>query len=104
MSADHMSVCPNCATEAINARKELRQELEAVYGEVSSEEYVKMLKRIEYLPDLPKEKRMRQDYEVYVEEETGELHLEWSCYCYDCGFEKKLELKWDVLNLGESGD
>ena len=84
MSADNWAVCPRCHASGASAPKPKPP----IYGRASEEQYKAFLAgeyQGEIAKDAEDERKMREDYEIFVSEE-GVLTVKYSCSCYECGF------------------
>lgn len=80
MSADNWAVCPRCHKQY--------KEPESKYGKVSEEEYIALLSK----PKESEAQNMREDWSIGMDE-TGELHVGYSCACEKCGFSYEFETR-----------
>lgn len=103
MSADNWSECPKCIVEicATYEKKvaESAARLQAAYGKVDAEEYLRMSATHEELVDGQElaEETLREDYEQGIHE--GKYFCDYSAVCQQCGWsftfnhEEKLKIK-----------
>jgi hypothetical protein len=87
MSADAWRVCPQC-------KDKLYKKLKSSYGKIPEEEYVLLLKQKEDLQDESNTATLREDYEIYTDEE-GLFSVSYGCSCDKCGF--KFEYNYSKL-------
>jgi hypothetical protein len=97
MSADRWSTCPRCKVRFDEARKDYAARTDALYGQVSAEEFMQFLAR-EERPQRPSD-TLREDYEVYMRD-TGVLCIDYYASCEACGFQFHYENE-ESANLAE---
>ena len=90
MSADNWAVCPRCKKREMNAIAELDRKVEAMYGQLSIDDFLVMRQeaqtRREALP--MRIATFREDYEIYGAED-GAVEVHYSGSCKDCGLKLK---------------
>lgn len=86
MSADNWAICPKCLSNHEEAVSKRQKDVEAAYGKVSSQEYLKLLKDAE---DKKKPKNLdtlREDFGIGITEK-GEFFVSYRGGCDRCGLE-----------------
>lgn len=89
MSADNWAMCPKCKELADHKLEVLEDKVSKAYGQVSSEEYLALVKKIEQPIKL--EQTLREDYEIGILDE--EFYVRYAGACTVCGF--RYEYKHD---------
>jgi hypothetical protein len=100
MGADRWSVCWKCEDADNNELGELKARRNSQYGKIPKEEYDLLQTKIDELEarlDNPKE-QLREDWEVTS---GGNLGFYYSCHCYRCGYNFKIEKLWLAKDIEE---
>lgn len=101
MSADRWSVCHKCEDADQEELEALKARRNAQYGKLSLLEYDALCAKIEELEnaiDKPKE-TLREDWEIVG---GPVLKFYYSCQCYRCGYNYKVEKVWLPKDIEES--
>lgn len=87
MSADKYSICPRCQKNAdVELEKRVAKAAKA-YGTVSADEFITMAQEARTVKPL--EARLRQDWEIGVDE--NHFSADFRCSCSVCRFEFKFK-------------
>lgn len=87
MSADNWATCPKCLAEAKAKKAALEHAVQDAYGKVPIEEFDEM--RTEAEKPVNIDQTLREDYELFIEEDTGLFRVIYDGFCKTCGFGKK---------------
>jgi len=87
MIADNWAICPQCQIIAVQRQAEEEQELAAAYGQVSSEEYLRLFEasRIKLVP----QETLRESWDIGIWE--GKFDVSYCATCLECGLTHKFE-------------
>lgn len=94
MSADNWGICPKCAANTIRIKDNMKKQVDDAYGKVSSDEYLKLLKKAS--EPIKQEYTLREDYEIYTNE-YGKFCVSYGCSCNVCGFEYDYEYTENIF-------
>lgn len=100
MSADRWSICWKCEDADNEELEALKARRNAQYGKITKDEYDLLQEKIAELEDRldnPKE-QLREDWEVVS---GPALKFYYSCQCYRCGFNFKIEKLWLLKDIEE---
>ena len=84
MSADNWKECPRCLKRAIAKKEQLEAMVTENYGKVPVEEFDQL--RAEAAKPVDIGQHLREDYEFYLDEETGEFYASYKGRCQECDF------------------
>jgi hypothetical protein len=91
MSADNWKVCPKCLARNLAELRELQKAVDAAYGKVPKEEYMKLRVDVDNFAHL-KEENFREDYEIYTDDKL-QLTVSYYGQCTVC--EETKTFKYD---------
>ena len=94
MSADNWSKCPKCKRKQAKSQEKSLENLKKKYGKISPEEYVQMTNKIHNSPERLKE-TLREDYEIYLEDDI--LIIVYAASCQECDFYYEYKNELDIL-------
>ena len=90
MSADNWGICPKCKKLELQHKKQLEEDARKLYGKISPEDYLQLLKEI---PDKKAlDETLREDYEIGVDSH-GEFYISYGCHCDKCGVKHSFNYK-----------
>ncbi len=93
MSADNWTICPRCHEQYEKKMQESNDSVDASYGKVAPEEYIRLLAENDRLQSQEEPPTLREDYEQGIRD--GEYFLRYSGQCITCGwhYTKKIDEK-----------
>lgn len=83
MSADNWAICPKCRELAEHKKEVLGDKVSRAYGEVSPEEYLDLVKKLN--EPIEQDRTLREDYEIGIRK-TAEFYVRYKAACGVCGF------------------
>ncbi len=92
MSADAWRVCPKCNEAREKETLTMEADVEASYGKVPPEEYIRKLSELNSRKSLDEmgETTLREDYEIGIDED-GEFFINYRGGCTKCKFHFEYE-------------
>jgi hypothetical protein len=85
MSADAWRVCPRCEVKRQKEIEDGQAAVEAAYGNVHSEEYIRLISEQNQLETERAPETLREDYEIWMDED-GKFSVSYHGGCATCGF------------------
>lgn len=98
MSADNWRVCPACADERLQKKRDLSEEIERSYGKVSEKKFLELVDLLNNPIDF--EKTLREDFHQGMGED-GVYRVDYKCHCSKCGFYWEYKDKTIAYSFGE---
>ena len=110
MSADNWTNCPRCTNRIALARETKLNEINALYGKIPADEFVRLLTEAEKMPAEQGEEdaTLREDYELFISK-TDRLHsrkkekpvklifyVSYSAYCTECEWSFKFKHEEEI--------
>jgi len=97
MGANNWAICPRCKQRRLNSIAQKEREFKDAYGKVAPEKFFEMKSELDNLKDSEYEVNMREDYEIYTDED-GEFFITYSCSCKTCGWGHKYQNKYQAYD------
>ncbi len=93
MSADNWGICPRCLKRARAEWDQLQVDVEEGYGVLPPDEWAALRDRSFKNPGDDLKNTLREDYEFWMTEDEGVLHVRYRAGCTEdgCGFSFNLE-------------
>ncbi len=101
MSADNWAICPRCKEKKKVADAKRLSDVEDQYGKVSSEVYIELRQEADAVVSLSA--TLREDFDIGVDDETGQFSVNYHCRCDMCGLQKQFEHNLTIEDM-ESED
>jgi hypothetical protein len=99
VSADNWTQCPKCEAEARKRDVRRLAKIQAAYGKVTSEEFVRAIN--EFSPEAGShDNNLREDYEQGMGKD-GAYTVTYSCSCNTCAFSWKFSHTAQVVDVPE---
>lgn len=89
MSADNWGECPKCETQRQADIVALSQKSSDSYGKVSVDAFDAMRQELADLLNNDMDATLREDYEFYLDPDTGVFEARYSARCTECGWSFK---------------
>jgi len=96
MAARNWGLCPKCTADALRLHEANVKKIDEVYGKISQEDYLKLVKQAENPVKI--EETLREDYDIGVEQD-GKFSILYRCSCEKCGF--KHSFKYEEILAGQ---
>jgi hypothetical protein len=97
VSADNWSTCPACWTRATEEHERRANEVQAMYGVATVEEFDAARAQLE--KDRPREDEhmtLREDYEWWVNQPALVIEGDYKCQCTACGYGTTCEVRYPL--------
>ena len=92
MSPNNWRICPKCEKKEADEFQARRKTAQKAYGEVSQDEYLRLMNESRVFPEL--EQTLRENWQIGVYD--GTFSVGYSCSCDACGFSWKYKYKEDL--------
>lgn len=100
MSATNWAICPKCKIENDKTNAKRITDAEKHYGKVSSKKYMAL--RSEARNSTVFEETLREEYQIYINEDNGKFTVFYHGCCEVCQFEYKYEYTEKVIKISET--
>lgn len=94
MSASNWDDCPRCKKASAQKLKDDQEAVRLAYGKLPEQEYRSLAAEVAIRAQAPPDiTTLREDYEVGIFTDTGEVYVHYGAHCDVCGFD--YQFKYD---------